>query len=173
MAIDRRDIFNGPVWPWPGRSATGSVILPLGTDLLDHLPSRWALPEAALVRKSEVHLTLLSTKEAEALAARLPEPEWAKAFCTESWAMTPLERFDLLREERPPEPTRFSIIRHVDCPSLNAFRERLAQASGLALAATLPHVTLYTAGHERGIGLASLADHERFRMRTLALAECP
>lgn len=158
---------------WPGRSSTGSVILALGDSLLMPLAPQLGLPEVTLFRKHEVHLTLLSTREAEGLAQRLPEVDWQPAFQAESWSWRALDAFDLLREDRPSEPTRHSVIRHLHCPGLNAFRRKLAQASGLALPETLPHVTLYTAGHERGIGLSSLADHARFRIRSLATGEWP
>ena len=146
--------------------------MPLHIDLKGH-PATLSLSEITLRRKTEVHPTLLSTREAELLASRVSEAEWQNAFDGEQWEIRLLDEFELLREERASEAARFSVIRHVDCPSLNAFRKRLAQASGLALAATLPHVTLYTAGHERGIGLSSQADYERFRVRTLTPTEGP
>jgi hypothetical protein len=138
---------------------------------LSGLAATLVLPEIALHRKGEAHLTLLSTREAEALSAHLPESRWQSIFETLDWEIALLSRFDLLREERLSEATRFSVIRRVHCPSLNAFRQRLAQASGMDLAETLPHVTLYTAGHERGIGLSSLAEHGHRRLRPLAADE--
>jgi hypothetical protein len=105
------------------------------------------------------------------LAQQLPESDWQAVFEAKSWSWRALEALDLLREDRPFEPARHSMIRHVHCHALNAFRRKLAQASGLAFPETLPHVTLYTAGHERGIGLSSLADHARFRIRSLARSE--
>ncbi|GAB3739996.1 hypothetical protein GCM10028794_24210 [Silanimonas algicola] len=148
------------------------MILPLHIDLKSH-PATLSLPEITLSRKAEVHLTLLSTREAELLAGHLPEAEWQNAFDGEQWEIGLLDEFELLREERASEPTRFSVIRHLHCLALNAFRQRLAEAAGMGLAETLPHVTLYTAGHERGIGLSSMADHARFRIRSLARAEWP
>lgn len=144
--------IDGPI-RWPGRSSTGSVIVALGDSMLMPLAPQLGLPEVTLFRKREAHLTLLSTREAEALARRLPESDWQAAFEAESWSWQALEAYDLLREDRPSEPTRYSVIRHLHCPALNAFRQRLAEAAGMDLAETLPHVTLYTAGHERGIGL--------------------
>ena len=157
---------------WPGRSTTGSVILPLHLDL-ESCPATLSLPEITLRRKAEAHLTLLSTREAELLAGHLPEAEWQNAFDGEQWEIGLLDEFELLREERGSEPTRFSVIRHLHGLALNAFRQRLAEAAGMGLAETLPHVTLYTAGHERGIGLSSMADHARLRIRALARAEWP
>lgn len=155
---------------WPGRSATGSVILPLHVGL-DQLPNTLSLAEITLIRKAETHLTLLSTGEAEHLATHLLETEWQHAFDSEQWKIGLLDAFDLLHEERAHEATRFSVIRHLHCPALNAFRQRLAEAAGMDLAETLPHVTLYTAGHERGIGLTSLADYHARRVRQLSFAE--
>lgn len=158
---------------WPGRSITGSVILPLHQLDLAVLPATLVLPEIALHRKSEAHLTLLSTCEAEALSARLPESRWQSIFETLDWEMALLSQFDLLHEERLGEAARWSVIRHVACPSLNALRQRLSGITGADLPDTLPHVTLYIAGHERGIGLASLADYSRFFVRPLAQKEWP
>jgi hypothetical protein len=165
--------MTSPTKPaWPGRSTTGSVLLPLHVGL-DHLPSSLSLTEITLIRKAETHLTLLSTREAEQLASRLPESEWQSAFDSVQWEIGLLDAFELLSEERPSEVTRFSVIRHLHCPALNAFRQRLAQSAVVDLPETLPHVTLYTAGHERGIGVSSLADHARFRIRSLASGEWP
>jgi hypothetical protein len=149
------------------------VILPLPAVFLDGVPDHLSLPEIDLVRNSELHITLLATREAEALAARLPETAWRTAFEAQDWDFQRRDRFDLLREDRPGEPTRYSVIRHLDGPSLNAFRRGLAAMSGVDLPETLPHVTLFTAGHERGIGLSSLADHTRFLLRPLTPDEWP
>lgn len=165
-------VFDGAVL-WPGRSSTGSVIVALGDSLLVPLAPQLGLPEVTLFRKREAHLTLLSTREAEALARRLPESDWQAAFEADSWSWQALEAYDLLREDRASEPTRFSVIRHLHCAALNTFRQQLFEAAGMDVAETLPHVTLYTAGHERGIGLSSLADHVRFRIRALAREEWP
>jgi len=156
---------------WPGRSSTGSVIVALGDSLLVPLAPQLDLAEVKLFRKREAHLTLISTREAEALARRLPESDWQAAFESDSWSWQALAAYDLLREDRSSEPTRYSVIRHLHCPALNAFRRRLAEASGIDLAETLPHVTVYTAGHERGIGLTSFADYDACRVRRLSFAE--
>ncbi len=171
MRTDPSDPPIGGTFQWPGRNTRGSVILSLKETRVGEFPDRITLPEVELVRKSELHLTLLSTREAGQLASSLPEADWQAAFEAEEWEMRFLDAFDLLQEERPAEPTRFSVIRRVHCPSLNAFRQRLTQAAGFDLPETLAHVTLYIAGNTRGIGLASLAEHERRRLRSLPADE--
>jgi hypothetical protein len=131
------------------------------------------LADVAFQAKAELHMTLLSTREAETLAGRLPELAWSKVFEGETWQMTPSGRVVLLQELKPPG-LEYSLVTPVDCPSLNRFRVRLAAESGLNLPVTLPHVTLWIRPSGRGIGLASLAEYERCRVRELAPEEaCP
>ncbi len=151
---------------WPGRSDTGSVLLPVP---VPPPPDVLALPEGIFERKHEFHLTLLSSREAAQLATQLPETHWRAAFEQLDWSCALMPKRSLLAE-RHVEGDRMSVIAWAQCPALNAFRARLAQESGVELPATLPHVTLYTVGSKRGIGLASLADFRQHYLRDLDAA---
>ena len=155
---------------WPGRSDSGSVLLALPTAISSEPPQIVYLADVAFQQKTELHLTLLSTREAEALAGRLPERAWEKVFEGETWTMTPSARVVLLQELKP-TGVEYSLVTPVDCPSLNRFRARLATESGLDVPTTLPHVTLWIRPSGRGIGLASLAEYERCRVRELGPEE--
>ena len=158
---------------WPGRSDSGSVLVTLPTAISSEPRQIVFLADLAFQAKAELHLTLLSTREAEALAGRLPELAWSKVFEGENWTMTPSGRVVLLQELKP-TGLEYSLVTPVDCPSLNRFRARLAAESGLDLPVTLPHVTLWIRPSGRGIGLASLAEYERCRVRELGPEEaCP
>jgi hypothetical protein len=155
---------------WPGRSDTGSILLPMNPP--SRLSATLALAPAPLplVRKHEFHLTLLSGGEAGALAARMPEAAWREAFDALDWRARWQATAELLHEPRA-DGDRWSVIQHLELPALNAWRRALAAASDLALPDTLPHVTLMVAGSPRGIGLPSLAEHAARRVRALTADE--
>jgi len=159
--------FGGMLTPgWPGRSESGSVLVPLPA-VIPCMPGEpLFLNGLAFHAKDELHLTVLSTREAEALAARLPEWAWREAFEAEVWEMKHSVRAVLLHEHKP-TGDEYSLITPVDCPALNRFRTRLATDAGLELPATLPHVTLWIRPFGRGIGLSSLAQYESCRVREL------
>ena len=58
--------------PWPGRSPRGSLVLPLPWSFVPPLAMTFDLPEAPFTRKADLHLTLLSRREADAAATTLP-----------------------------------------------------------------------------------------------------
>lgn len=162
---------HGGRLPWPGRTARGSVILPLSFTLLPPLAARLCLPEVELRRKTELHLTLLSRTEAEASAQRLPEAAWAEAFAAQDWTLEPLERRYLLRKARPRGGPCWSVIQEVACPALKTFRHALAARAGLDLSDPFPHLTLYVAGAARGIAVPSREALRDLRLRRIGVGE--
>ena len=162
--------FAGMTRPaWPRRSLTGSVILPLPEAAWNDRDTVINLPEASLSPKRELHLTLLSTREAAELAERLDVAAWQQAFEAQHWTLEPTGRACLLHDTKDGRPIH-SVIAVVDCPALNRFRAALAQASGVELADTLAHVSLYDT--HRSIGLSSLAEFEARLVRDLTASEC-
>jgi hypothetical protein len=159
-----------PTTPWPGRAASGSVVLPLPWSFVPPLVATLDLPEAPLQRKAELHLTLLAKSEADAVAGRADESEWAAYFARHDWPLRLTDRWFLLQRDRGGQRER-SVVAEVECPALNAFRRELGYAAATALEPTLPHVTLWTAGRPDGIGLCSLAEFEARRVRALTAAE--
>jgi hypothetical protein len=154
---------------WPGRTARGSVLLPVPWSFVPPLAAHLELPEARLDRKHELHLTLLSRKEAERVAATTDPAEWHAWFARHDWTMRLTDRWTLLRDVEDGE-TVHSVVAEVDCPALDAFRTEVGYAAATVLEPTLPHVTLWVAG-TKGIGLASYADVERTTIRALSAPE--
>ncbi|MEO8160956.1 MAG: hypothetical protein ABI588_06020, partial [Arenimonas sp.] len=60
-----------------------------------------------------------------------------------------------------------SVIELLELPALNAFRREVGARLGETLPPAPAQVTLYLAGTETGIGLASDAEFERLRLRRL------
>ena len=160
-------VTEGKAPDWPGRSDTGSVILPLPTSFAPRL-AMVRLPEAELNPKRELHITLLSTGEASAVARSLPESEWEKMFQQQPWHLGLTGRAFLLGEDKPGGRV-WSVIAELEDASLNAFRRAISQASGVALPETLPHVTLWVAGSDRGIGLGTREEFSQRLIREITL----
>lgn len=156
--------------PWPGRSPRGSVVLPLPWSFVPPLVPVLDLPEAALSRKDELHLTLLSRAEAEAAAATLPERDWATWYARHAWTPRLTDRWFLLQDVEDGRPVR-SVVAAVACEALNAFRRDFGYAAAVTLEETMPHVTLWVAGTTTGIGLSSRADVTSKTVRALGAAE--
>ena len=165
---------HAPVAP-PLRTASGAVILPLPWTMAPPLAPRLVLPEITLAAKEELHLTLLSSAEAESLDAATGAPDaWrqllvdgpiapASVLLTGAWW--------LLRADKPDGPA-WSVVAMARCPPFDRFRARTAAATDGAVAGDAPpHVTLYVAGDARGIGLPSRAVFEARRLRRLGRAE--
>lgn len=155
---------------WFERSDTGSVLF--------RLPGSWApspaqaplLDGLVFVAKPELHLTLLSTKESEALSARLPEAAWCEVFESLDWTLTTSGKAVLLKEAKP-SGLEYSLVTPVVCPAVNAFRGRLHAMSGVALADTVPHVTLWVRPTGRGIGIESVNQYNDCFVRKLEPGE--
>lgn len=155
---------------WPGRSTHGSVVLPLPWSFAPPLAELLDLPEVLLARKDELHLTLLSRREAERAAATTAESEWRGFFERHDWNLRLTDRWTLLQDVEDGRRV-YSVVAEVDCPALNAFRADVGYASATVIEATLPHVTLWVAGGTKGIGLCSLADVAAKKVRALDGAE--
>ena len=155
---------------WPGRSARGSVVLPLPWSFVPPLAERLDLADVRLARKDELHLTLLSRTEAERAAPTTTEAEWRDYFGRHDWTMRLTDRWMLLRDVEDGHHVH-TVVAEVACEALNAFRAQLGYAAATVLEPTLPHVTLWTAGTTKGIGLCSFADVAAKTVRELNGAE--
>jgi hypothetical protein len=153
---------------WPGRSGTGSVILPL-PNAFDASLEPIHLPEAELTPKRELHITLLSTREAHAVSQSVPESAWAAIFGKQPWHLVLTAHAYLLGEDKPTGKV-WSVIAELEDASVNAFRQALSREAGVALPDTLPHVTLWVAGSDRGIGLGSREEFSQRLIREIPLA---
>jgi hypothetical protein len=156
--------------PWPGFTSRGSLLLPL--------PGAAALAKAAsleleglsLARKIEFHVTLLD----RALGARVHAPKAGGApaeklpalFAGLDWAWHAGSERWLLLEAKADGPNH-SVVQLLEMPALARFRAGVGELLGERLPDTPAHVTLYVAGDPIGIGIGSIADFERLRLRRL------
>ncbi len=149
---------------WPGRSARGSVVLPLADEAFAGLPSDCVLPECRMVRKLEFHLTLLSSQEAAAVERGLPVLAWAPKFRALDWSLRLTGEAWLLHASTA-DGEAWALVACAACPALDAFRQSIALASGVPLPDAPAHVTLFTTPGSRGIGLPSREAFRALRVR--------
>ena len=155
---------------WPGFNSRGSLLLSLPDEAFAQLPPTLALDGIAFERKREFHVTLLDREtgtriRAQELAGAV-RPSVRELFEGEDWQCRRTDARWLLREDKP-EGAVHSIIELLDLPALVRFRHNVGWAHGQPLPATPAHVTLYVAGNDIGIGLASKAEFQRLRLRRL------
>lgn len=157
--------FAGMTPPqWPGRSERGSVILPL-PEARNAVPGETLVYRGLLFQaKDELHLTLLSAQEANAVAEHMPETQWREIFEARRWTLYPGGKLVMLEEESNAGGPQYSLVTLMHCPALNEFRRQLSDASGVFLTNTQPHVTLWVKPGSRGIGITSVAEYRRFRV---------
>lgn len=163
----RADTIDRPI-----RTDGGAVILPLPWSIAPPLAPRLRLPEVELQAKDELHLTVLSSAEAEALDAATGEPDsWRRLLADdpiEAGAVILDDARWLLRADKP-EGRAWSVVAMARCPAFERCRARAASATDGAVAGDAPaHVTLYVAGDPRGIGLPSKAAFDASRVRRLS-----
>ena len=153
---------------WPGFSARGSVLLPLPGEYFARLAPAIPLDGIELARKREFHVTLLD----RALGARLQSArpraaeELAPLFTALDWALQCSGERWLLRETKVGASAQ-AIVELLEMPALARFRHGAGVLLGEPLPPVPAHVTLYVAGSESGIGLRSLAEFERLRVRKM------
>ena len=144
--------------------------------------SRWAPPDApvtvdgiALAPKAELHITLIGRRLANELRTTFDttflDTAIATAFDACDWTFTRTGRYLLLRKPIPGQAVAHSIIERVELPAMAPFHRHLGRLLGRELPVPPPHVTLYVAGRDRGIGVASDAALRALQLRPVAAAE--
>ena len=153
---------------WPGFSTRASLTLPLPADCFDDLAGCLEFDGLVLERKREFHVTLCN----RALGARLQQLggeaalRLAQAFAAQDWRWRPSGERWLLREVQA-DGTAHSVVELLDMPAFARFRAVAGALLGEALPDAPAHVTLYVAGNPIGIGIDSVAEFERLRLRPL------
>jgi hypothetical protein len=104
--------------------------------------------------KDEMHITIVSRQAAETVQAHLErQPGDLKRMedliHDTDWSYRKLDRFYYVIEE----PGQETIIQMVEVPSLEEFYQRLGEILGRSLDVPPSHVTLFTHGTSKGIGL--------------------
>lgn len=131
--------------------------------------TRWPPPVApitvdgvTLAPKPELHITLIGNRLARELELALGPTRAsavvASAFATGDWGFARTGRRLLLRKPLPPDGTpdfAFSFIELVELPAMAPLHAALGRHLGRQLPVPPPHVTLYTAGCDSGIGVTS------------------
>lgn len=155
---------------WPGWTKARTLLLPVP-------PGDWAPPDqpvtvdgVTLQPKRELHITLVGTQLGKALqvaveAGDIDGGAVRAAFEEQDWHWSRTGRRTLLHA--PPArrggPPRHALIEHVELPAMAGFHQALGRLLGRQLPVPPPHVTLYVAGTDRGIGLPDPETLARYR----------
>lgn len=158
-------------------TAIGPAWTDAGTLLLPVPPATWPPPAAplrldgiAFVPKRELHVTLVGRALGAAVRDAGLRAMALSACAGLDWRFVRLHAW-LRLEKRAGGRRRHSIIELVDLPAMAALHARLGAALGRALPVPPTHVTLYTAGDERGIGVPDAAMLARCTVRPVDAAE--
>lgn len=159
--------------PWPGFSAQGTLVLPLPGAAFADVCGQLRCAGLVLQAKREFHVTVLNRRRAAAfLVPPMPDAEpldLPRLFAALDWHWHRLGETWLLRRRGEDGRLLHSVIERLHMPALNQFREALQYLSRHELPPTPAHVTLFTAGSDRGIGLDSEADFARYRVRPVVV----
>lgn len=164
---------------WPGWTPQKTLLLPID-------PAAWAAPTFAVridghgfVPKPELHVTLVGRALGQQLLASLGERRYRTqvvrtAFEALDWSYVRSGR--LLRLEKHgaeggPDDRMGAIIEPIELPAMAAFHHQLGLLLGRELPVPPPHVTLYTAGKAKGIGIPNVAALREFTVRDVDHAE--
>lgn len=129
--------------------------------------------------KPELHVTLIGSRLGRELHAVLGPAflrrQLGRALAAHDWRFTRSGRLLLLTQQTgngggtaTGATRRSAVIELIDLPAMRPFHEALGRLLGRQLPVPPPHVTLYTAGDPRGIGLA-----RRSRLRAITVRELP
>lgn len=156
--------------PPPAWTDAGTLLLPVPAATWPPPATPLRLDGIAFAPKRELHLTLVG----RALGAALRDAglcAMALSACAElDWRFVRLHRW-LRLERRAGGRRRHSIIELVELPAMAALHVRLGAALGRAPAVPPAHVTLYTAGDDRGIGVPDAATLARCTVRSVDAGE--
>lgn len=149
----------GPAW-----TNAGTLLLPIA-------PAAWRPPSTplrldgiAFAPKRELHATLVGRALGAALREAGLRDRASSAAADLDWRFLRLHRW-LRLEHRTAGRRRHSIIELIALPALADLHARLGAALGHVLPVPPAHVTLYTAGDDRGIGVPDAAALARRTVR--------
>jgi hypothetical protein len=154
---------------WPGFSERGSLVLPLHGFLRAFpMAATRSIDGLALERKQEFHLTLLSRHEGALVRERAPDAEVESCYDTIAWTLGAIGNAWYLVSA---DAQKWSIVVEFPAAPVNRFRAALSEVCGVALSDTVPHVTLYTAGSSKGIGVESVAEFSALERRAVTVVD--
>jgi hypothetical protein len=161
----------------PRWTAARTLLLPIPAQAWPSLPAELRLDGFELRRKRELHATIVG----HALGARVRDRMSAdarvrgavdEAIAGLDWQWHRCRSWALL-EKREGARSRQALVEHLRMPAMAAFHRRLGTLLDEALPVPPPHVTLYTGGGSKGIGLPDEATLERLCLRVVDAAELP
>lgn len=154
----------------PAWTDAGTLLLPVAAAAWPRPDMPLQLDGIAFVPKRELHVTVVG----RALGAELHEAglqaETLAAAATLDWRFERCGQW-LRLEARAAGRRRHSIIERIALPALATLYARLGARLGRQLAVPPPHVTLYTSGDDRGIGVPDAASLARRSVRAVDAAE--
>lgn len=162
--------------PWPGWTAERTLILPLD----EPPPARPIRLDGVLLQpKHELHLTLLGRTLGERLHAAFDPGYLTSAlrarFEALDWTIRREGVFLLLRKPALRDDGErgavHSVIERVQAPALAAFHRTVERLLGRTLPRPPPHITLYTEGRRKGIGVPAESALRAFTVRQVAREE--
>ena len=159
---------------WPGWTAEDTLILPLE----DTPPTQAVVIDGRRYEpKGELHVTLvgstLGRELRDTLGSRL-DAATRPAFEALDWSVARSGRGAVLAAtgalDAGGRGAVGSVVEFVDVPALAHFRRWLGELLGRQLPVPPAHVTLYTAGRARGIGIPTPAALRRMQRARIELA---
>jgi len=164
---------------WPGWSQQKTLLLPID-------PAAWPAPTVPVlldghhfVPKPELHVTLVGRALGQHLLASLGERRYrtlAARTAYESLDWTYVRSHTLLRLEKHgaeggADDRMGALIELIELPAMVEFHRQLGLLLGRELPVPPPHVTLYTAGKAKGIGVPNANALREFTVRPVAITE--
>lgn len=168
-----------PAPAWPGWTPQKTLLLPIA-------PATWPPPASGVrvdaqnfAAKHELHLTLVGRRLGQLLLASPGERRYRTravraAFEALDWGWQRTGRLLWLEKhgaEGGPDDRMRAIVELVELPAMADFHRQLGTLLGRELPVPPPHVTLYTAGKARGIGVPTAAALREFTVRAVTPAE--
>jgi hypothetical protein len=161
----------------PRWTSARTLLLPIPSQEWPPLPERLELDGVDLRRKRELHATIvghaLGTRVRDCMAADAQVRDAvAETIAGFDWQWRRCRSWALL-EKREAGRSRQSLVEHLRMPAMAAFHRQLGALLGETLPVPPPHVTLYTSGGAKGIGLPDESTLERLRLRDVDEMELP
>ena len=161
----------------PRWTSARTLLLPIPTQEWPALPERLQLDGFDLRRKRELHATIVGHALGTRVRDRMATDAHVRDTVVEAiaglqWQWERCRSWALLAK-REGGRSRQSLVEHLRMPAMAEFHRRLGALLGEALPVPPPHVTLYTSGGAKGIGLPDASTLERLRLRTVDEAELP
>ncbi len=139
----------------PELTSTGSVLWRLPLDPWRGLPARIQVNGHMLMRKSELHITVLGRELAAShLHAAAVRDRWFRAWAGLDHRISIVDELWLL-QKREGEATDHSLATACDAPALHEARRLLGDWLDLPLPQAMAHITLYCGSNPHGIAVAT------------------